>query len=219
MDRNGEPCHPPVFDVAFREKLNQLFRWRRDVRRFRTDPVDGALIEDLIATAALAPSVGNSQPWRFVNVADPHRRATIRANFETANADALGNYSGERAKLYATLKLDGLDKAPVQLAVFSDTQTPYGHGLGSRTMPDTLAYSVVGAIQTLWLAARTQGIGVGWVSILDPTDVARTLDVPDAWQFIAYLCVGYPEEEHMDPELVRHEWQARVDISEFMVER
>jgi len=219
MARVEDLCRPPVFDVAFREKLEQLFLWRRDVRRFRTDQVDNELIEELIATSALAPSVGNSQPWRFVNVADPNRRATIRANFETANADALGNYSGERAKLYATLKLDGLDKAPVQLAVFSDTQTPHGHGLGSRTMPETLAYSVVGAIQTLWLAARTQGIGVGWVSILDPTAVARTLDVPDAWQFIAYLCVGYPEEEHMDPELVRHEWQARVDISEFMVER
>ena len=86
-------------------------------------------------------------------------------------------------------------------------------------MPETLANSGVGAIQTLWLAARTQGIGVGWVSILDPTNVARALDVPDAWQFIAYLCVGYPEEEHTDPELVRHEWQARVDISKFMVER
>ena len=219
MARVGDLCRPPVFDVAFREKLEQLFLWRRDVRRFRTDQVDNELIEELIATSALAPSVGNSQPWRFVNVADPNRRATIRANFETTNADALGNYSGERAKLYATLKLDGLDKAPVQLAVFSDTQTPHGHGLGSRTMPETLAYSVVGAIQTLWLAARTQGIGVGWGSILDPTDVTRTLDVPDTWQFIAYLCIGYPEEEHMDPELVRTEWQARVDISKFMVQR
>ena len=219
MDRNKELCQPPVFDVAFRDELNQLFRWRRDVRRFRTDPVDGVLIENLIATAALAPSVGNSQPWRFVNVADLSRRASIRANFEMANAIALGNYSGERAKLYATLKLDGLDKAPVQLAVFSDTQTPHGHGLGSRTMPETLAYSVVGAIQTLWLAARTLGIGVGWVSILNPADLARTLDVPDAWQFIAYLCLGYPEEEHLDPELVRHGWQSRVDTSKFIVER
>ena len=219
MDRNCEPCHPPVFDVAFREELNQLFRWRRDVRRFRTDPVDGALIEDLIATAALAPSVGNSQPWRFVNVVDLDRRASNRANFERANAVALGNYSGERAKLYATLKLNGLDKAPVHLAVFSDTQTPHGQRLGSRTMPETLAYSVVGAIQTLWLAARTQGIGVGWVSILNPADIARTLDVPDAWEFIAYLCLGYPEEEHLDPELVRHGWQDRVDISKFIVER
>ena len=100
MDRNGEPCHPPVFGVAFREELNQLFRWSRDVRRFRTDPVDGALIEDLIATAALAPSVGNPQPWRFVNVADQNRRASIRTNFETANATALGNYSGERRRGY-----------------------------------------------------------------------------------------------------------------------
>ena len=219
MDRNGEPCHPPVFGVAFREELNQLFRWRRDVRRFRTDQVDNELIEELIATSALAPSVGNSQPWRFVNVADPNRRASIRTNFEMANAIALGNYSGDRAKVYATLKLNGLDKAPVHLAVFSDTQTPHGQGLGSRTMPETLAYSVVGAIQTLWLAARTQGIGVGWLSILNPADIAQTLDVPDYWQFIAYLCLGYPEEEHLDPELVRHGWQDRVDISKVIVKR
>ena len=219
MNKDGEPCRPPVFDVAFRDELERLFRWRRDVRRFRTDPVDSALIKALIATATLAPSVGNSQPWRFVNVADPNRRAIIQKNFETANSDALGDYSGERARLYATLKLDGLEKAPAHLAVFSDTQTPYGHGLGSQTMPETLAYSVVGAIQTMWLAARTQGIGVGWVSILDPAEVTRTLKVPDAWQFIAYLCMGYPEEEHLDPELVRHGWQDQADISDFIIER
>ena len=219
MTRDGEPSQPPVFDVAFRDELKQLFRWRRDVRRFRTDPVDGSLIKELISTAALSPSVGNSQPWRFVNVADPNRRAIIRENFERANASALGDFSGERAKLYATLKLDGLDKAPVQLAVFSDTQTPHGYGLGSRTMPETLAYSVVGAIQTMWLAARARGIGLGWVSILNPAELTQILKVPDTWQFIAYLCIGHPEEEHLDPELVRHGWQDRADISEFILNR
>ena len=77
MNKDGEPCRPPVFDVAFQDELERLFRWRRDVRRFRTDPVDSALITALIATATLAPSFGNAQPWRFVNVADPNRRAII----------------------------------------------------------------------------------------------------------------------------------------------
>lgn len=219
MAKDGEFRRPPDFGAAFRGELEQLFRWRRDVRRFRTDAPDPALTDELIGLAALAPSVGNSQPWRFVKVTGEDRRAAIRANFETANAEALNGYEGERARLYAGLKLDGLDRAPVHLAVFSDTQTPHGHGLGSRTMPETLAYSVVGAIQTFWLAARTHGVGVGWVSILDPGDVTAALDIADAWQFIAYLCVGYPEEEHLDPELQRRGWQDRVDVSEFIFER
>ncbi|MEK9722740.1 MAG: 5,6-dimethylbenzimidazole synthase [Rhodospirillaceae bacterium] len=219
MPARDDSGGPPVFDAAFQDQLDSLFRWRRDVRRFRTEPVPADLLDALIGQAALAPSVGNAQPWRFVKVADDDRRAAIRANFEAANADALGDYAGERAKLYATLKLDGLDTAPVHLAVFSDTQTPHGHGLGARTMPETLAYSVVGAIQTLWLAARSRGVGLGWVSILDPDGVRDALDVPDAWRFIAYLCLGYPKEEHEDPELQRHGWQDRVDVADFVLER
>jgi len=154
-----------------------------------------------------------------VRVCDAARRAAIRENFETRNADALNDYEGERAKLYATLKLNGFDQAPEHLAVFCDTKTLDGHGLGSKTMPETLAYSVVGAIQTFWLAARSEGVGVGWVSILDPDGVRDTLEVPEAWRLIGYLCVGYPEEEHDDPELQRHGWQDRIDMSEFIFER
>ena len=219
-DQNGDAMTDgPEFDRCFRDTLETLLAWRRDVRRFRTEPLPDGLLADLLRLAALSPSVGNAQPWRFVIVEDEGRRADIVANFERANADALADYEGERAELYAGLKLAGLREAPVHLAVYCDEESGMGHGLGRKTMPEMLAYSVVGAVTTLWLAARTLGIGVGWVSILDPADVTRVLDVPDAWQFIAYLCVGYPEEEHMDPELVRHDWQARVDISEFIVER
>lgn len=214
------PCYqPPAFDAAFREELAQLFRWRRDVRRFRTEPLPAGLLDDLIAAACLAPSVGNSQPWRFVTVDDEDRRASVVANFETANADALADYEGEQARLYASLKLSGLHDAPVHLAVFCDTTTFAGHGLGKKTMPETLAYSVVGAVQTLWLAARAAGVGVGWVSILDPTQAARTLDVPDGWNLIAYLCIGWPVEEHDDPELVRHGWQDRLAPEHLIVKR
>jgi 5,6-dimethylbenzimidazole synthase len=183
------------------------------VRRFRADPVSCAFIESLLETAALAPSVGNSRPWRFVSVETEARRGAIIASFAACNAAALACYEGDRAALYARLKLAGLEAAPVHLAVFCDHATEAGHGLGRKTMPETLDYSVVAAIHTFWLAARAEGLGVGWVSILDPAEVARVLVVPEAWKLVAYLCVGFPEEEHPDPELERHGWQERVEDS------
>lgn len=210
---------PPRFDDAFRARLRDLVLWRRDVRHFRTDPVDGDLIASLIELAAYAPSVGLSQPWRFVLVDGPERRIAVRASFARANAEALQSYGEERRSLYARLKLEGLDAAPVQLAVFADEGTDAGAGLGTRTMPETLRYSVVGAVQTLWLAARAHGLGVGWISILEPDVVTAALDVPPKWRLVAYLCIGWPEEEHTDPELERHGWQARHDTARLIVRR
>lgn len=201
---------PPKFESGFRDELETLLRWRRDVRRFRTDPLDPDLVDHLFDLADLAPSVGNSQPWRFVRVESSDARAAIRANFKAANADALAAQAPERQRLYASLKLAGLERAPVQLAVFTDTATCQGHGLGRHTMPQTLEHSTVMAVHTLWLAARAHGIGLGWVSILDPERLNHDLDVPGDWRFTAYLCVGRPEEEHADPELERAGWQART---------
>jgi 5,6-dimethylbenzimidazole synthase len=210
---------PPVFDQAFQKQFIDLLLWRRDVRRFRTDPIPKDDIDDLIKEACLAPSVGNCQPWRFVKVNDPKRRKLIRDSFERANDEALNDYHGERAKLYASLKLQGMDQAPVQLAVFADEETEAGMGLGRKTMPEMLDYSAVAAVQLLWLAARVKGIGVGWVSILEPDVVGRTLDVPDHWRLIAYLCIGYPEQDHVVPELVREGWQDRIDPDALTLER
>ena len=163
----------PAFDEGFRERLRALLRWRRDVRRFRRDPLPSDAVERLIEIACLAPSVGLSQPWRFVLVDEPGRRAAIRADFAAANAAALAAQAPERAARYARLKLAGLDEAPCHLAVFADPDTEQGHGLGRRTMPEMIEYSAVAAVHTLWLAARAEGIGMGWVSILDPRAVAR----------------------------------------------
>lgn len=203
-----------AFDADFAEDLSRLFAWRRDVRRFKTDPVDDGIVEACLADAELAPSVGNSQPWRWVDVRSAQARQAIRANFGQCNAEALAGYSGEQAKRYASLKLAGLDNAPRHLAVFCDECTEQGAGLGRRTMPEMLAYSAVTAIHTFWLAARARGLGVGWLSILDAADVHAALDVPDNWKLIGYLCVGWPEEEHLDPELDRHGWQSRRPASE-----
>lgn len=207
------PASPaaPQFDAGFRRQLSELIRWRRDVRRFRRDPVPAALVDELLGLAALAPSVGFSQPWRFVLVEDPARRAAVRDDFRRCNAAALADYRGERAALYAGLKLAGLEEAPVHLAAFCDEAAATGHGLGRRTMPEALRYSVVTAVHTLWLAARAFGLGVGWVSILDPGAIARILDAPPGWSLVAYLCIGYPQEEHLDPELARAGWQERLD--------
>lgn len=209
----------PAFDAAFQKRLRDLFLWRRDVRRFRRDPIPAGKIDALLDLARHAPSVGYSQPWRFVLVEDGKRRAAVRANFEQCNAEALAAQCGERAALYASLKLAGLSDAPVHLAVFCDEGTGAGHGLGRRTMPEMLRYSVVTAVHTIWLAARAQGIGVGWVSILDPVKLAGSLDVPESWALVAYLCVGWPEEEHRDPELARRGWEQRQSGEDVILKR
>jgi 5,6-dimethylbenzimidazole synthase len=212
------PVHLP-FDSTFRATFHDLVLWRRDVRRFRTDPVDEKLIDDLIEIATHAPSVGFSQPWRFVKVKSPGRRLAVCESFARANDKALQGYEGEQKKTYMGLKLAGLKEAPVHLAVFSDESTETGSGLGRRTMPETLRYSVVAAVQTMWLAARAMGLGMGWVSIFDPAEVTRSLDVPAGWNLVAYLDLGWPAEEHLDPELERHHWETRHYTGDLVFER
>lgn len=209
LDMVAEDRTAPVFDGAFRARLADLFFWRRDVRRFLTKALPPAAADDLFNIASLAPSVGLSQPWRFVTVEDPARRAQVRANFERCNADALGGQAADRASRYAALKLAGLDAAPCQFAVFSEPDPEQGHGLGRATMPETTTYSAVMAVHTLWLAARAQGLGLGWVSILEPKAICAALDVPQNWTLIGYFCLGYPEEEAATPELERLGWETR----------
>ena len=207
------------FDDAFRARLHDLLVWRRDVRRFRPDPLPAGMLDRLIATACLAPSVGLSQPWRFVIVDDHARRRAIVENFTLCNADALKAYGGERAARYATLKLSGLKEAPCHLAIFADRATEVGHGLGRRTMPEMAEYSVVTAVYTMWLAARAEDVGMGWVSILDPEQVKRVLDVPQGWRFIGYFCLGYPQAESDSPELERAGWETRAPPASFVLQR
>lgn len=209
----------PDFDPAFRTQLESLFRWRRDVRRFRRDAMPEGALERLLRHAAGAPSVGLSQPWRFVHVGSPQRRAAIAENFARSNQAALAEMQGERAATYARLKLAGLDEAPCHLAVFADPDPAQGAGLGRRTMPQTLLCSVSMAIHTIWLAARAEGIGLGWVSILDPRAAAQTLDVPPDWIFVAYLCLGYPECHDDVPELEREGWECRSAAAAVMLDR
>ena len=205
----SQPPEPIAFDETFRRRLRDLFVWRRDVRRFRRDPLPAGTIEHLIEAACLSPSVGLSQPWRFVIVEDAARRRAVIADFHACNGEALRAYAGKAADRYAALKLAGLEEAPCHVAVFADRATEVGSGLGRRTMPEMAEYSVVAAIATLWLAARAEGIGLGWVSILDPIRICEILDVPSDWIFIGYLCLGYPQSEDDRPELERAQWERR----------
>ena len=217
---SGEEAHsPPAFDDLFRAKFLDLLAWRRDVRECRTDPIPTGMFERLVEIACLAPSVGLSQPWRFVLVDDATRRDAVKRSFETCNQEALECQRGERAMLYARLKLAGLNQAPVQFAVYADQQTEQGHLLGRRTMPETLMYSAVAAVQTMWLAAQIEGLGLGWVSIISPDAVNAALQVPETWRFVGYFCLGYPSHPDDVPALQRAGWEHRHNSAEFITRR
>jgi 5,6-dimethylbenzimidazole synthase len=207
------------FSHEFGSELERLLAWRRDVRRFRSEPLPAGLLEDLVSATRFAPSVGYCQPSRFVRVDDASRRAAVIAEYERCNASAAGAYDGDRLATYKQLKLAGLREAPIHLAVFADTATSRGQGLGRRTMPETLAQSAVIAVHTLWLVARAKGVGVGWVSILEPAAVTRILAVPEDWKLVAYLCLGYPQEEHEDRELARAGWESHDPASTELLQR
>ncbi|WP_297835779.1 5,6-dimethylbenzimidazole synthase [uncultured Roseibium sp.] len=209
----------PDFSEKFQKDFETLLKWRRDVRRFKQEPLPAGALDHLLQLADLAPSVGNSQPWRIVVVDSAEARGRIIASFEAENEEAARTYSDDKALAYRQLKLAGLKEAPVHLAIFCDDDPEQGHGLGRLTMPETLAYSTVSMIHTFWLAARAEGVGVGWVSILDPDAVTEALQVDAGWRLVAYLCVGYPEEEHVDPELERARWQARTPLASRVIHR
>lgn len=195
------------FDRNQADTLDAILRWRRDVRHFLDRPVDEAVLARLAETMALAPSVGNARPWRVIRVEDAALRAAVRADFRRCDEEAAADYADEQAAAYRALKLAGLDVAPVQLAVFTHIDPAEGHGLGRRTMPETLRQSTAIAIHTLWLAARAANLGMGMVSILDPGAMERLFAVPKDWVFTAYLCLGHAEWDDDTPLLHRAGWQ------------
>ncbi|MCI4589725.1 5,6-dimethylbenzimidazole synthase [Sphingobium sp. BYY-5] len=210
----------PFFDPAFAAQLESLLHWRRDVRHFDRRAVPEADMDDLLRCACLAPSVGNSQPWRFVRLRSAAIRTMLASHIDDESAKASLRYAEqEQRDHYRSLKLHGVREAPELMAVFCDGHPSAGHGLGIATMPEMLRYSTVLAIHNLWLAARVRGIGVGWVSILDPQAVTTMLDVPAHWSLIALLCIGYPAELSATPELEQRGWQAREPWADRLFER
>jgi 5,6-dimethylbenzimidazole synthase len=204
--------HPP-FDEAAREAVYKVIAERRDVRRgFLDAPLPDDLVSRLLVAAHSAPSVGLMQPSRFIVIRDYSIRKAVHQIFEVANRQAIDSYNGEQAERYSGLKLQGILEAPQNLCVLCDRENGRGHGLGRQTMPETAVYSTVCAIQNFWLAARSEGVGVGWVSILDPAKLCTVLDIPNHLTLVAYLCFGYVDCFASEPDLERFGWERRVDL-------
>jgi 5,6-dimethylbenzimidazole synthase len=188
--------------------LEEILRWRRDVRHFRPDPVPTADLDALRAAMDAAPSVGNARPWRVIRVRDSALRARVREEFEACNARAARGYAGAARGDYEALKLAGLEQAPEQLAVFTETAPEAGRGLGRQTMPQTLEQSTAMALHGMWLTARARNLGIGMVSILEPGRLEHLFEVPETWRFSAYLCIGTPAFVDDTPLLHRAGWQS-----------
>jgi len=203
------------FEIQERDAVYRAIATRRDVRRgFLDKPMPDELLRRLLSAAHCAPSVGFMQPSRFIVIRDCRVRSAVHEAFLQANEEATATYSGERREQYANLKLEGILEAPQNLCVLSDARSERGHQLGRHTMPETAIYSTVCAIQNLWLAARAEGVGVGWVSILNPARLREILHIPARIVPVAYLCLGYVEGFAAEPELQRVGWETRIPLEE-----
>ncbi|MGB1311771.1 MAG: 5,6-dimethylbenzimidazole synthase [Leucothrix sp.] len=204
-----------LFNQQDSQVLEDIILHRRDVRgnRFTQEPVSDEMVERLLNAAIHAPSVGYSQPWRFVVIRDEQTKQAIRRTYEVENAKAGEVFSDK--PLYQRLKLEGITESPVNIAVFYEpSEQPV---LGQTSMPEVGLYSVVCAVQNMWLMARAENIGVGWVSILDEAQVKATLNAPEGLQLVAYLCVGYVTEFLDKPELEILQWDKRKALANVMM--
>jgi 5,6-dimethylbenzimidazole synthase len=205
----------PPYPPEEREAIYRTIAERRDVRRgFLPEPLPEALLNKLLAAAHSAPSVGLMQPTRFLVIRSLDTRKQIHQAFCKANEQATASYEGNRAEQYKSLKLEGILEAPQNLCILCDHDSARGHKLGRQTMPETALYSTVCAIQNLWLAARAEGVGVGWVSILDPVSLRYMLHIPAHLTPVAYLCLGYVDTFATEPDLERHGWEQRIALED-----
>jgi 5,6-dimethylbenzimidazole synthase len=202
------------FSEAERRAVYRAIYERRDVRsQFLPDPVPDDALNRILDAAHHAPSVGFMQPWDFLVIRDAAVRESVYRNFECANRRAAEQYDGEQRKLYDGLKLAGILDAPVNICVTCDRERAKGSGLGRQTDPSTALYSVVCAVQNLWLAARAESLGVGWVSIVDFEELKSTLGIPAGLTLVAYLCVGYVSEFRPQPDLGEKGWEMRSSLA------
>lgn len=195
-----------AFSDADRDAVYRAIRLRRDVRRFRSDPIPDDVLARILSAAAAAPSVGYSQPWNFIVVRDQEIRAKVHGAFETARAAEAEQMPTERRAQYLSFKLEGIRESALNVCVTCDRNRFGPVVLGRTQQPDTDLFSTVCAVQNLWLAARAEGVGVGWVSIVRPEDLAAIFGLPAGVVPVAYLCVGYVDEFPPEPELKSAGW-------------
>jgi 5,6-dimethylbenzimidazole synthase len=213
------PAASQIFDEAERDAIYRVIRARRDVRRgFLSQPLPDPLLTRLLKAAHDAPSVGLMQPTRFIVIRSLAIRRQVHAAFLNANQQAQSRYEGALRDQYAGLKLEGILDAPQNLCILCEPESEQGHGLGRQTMPETAVYSTVCAIQNLWLAARAEDVGVGWVSILSPDGLRSILNIPGHIMPVAYLCLGYVDSFGNEPELERLGWEQRSPLENVVFE-
>ena len=196
--------------------LYQLIFSRRDVRRFLARPVPEGILQRILKAAHHAPSVGFMQPWNFIVIRDPAVKQKIKELFLRENARAAKVFGGKRRRLYSRLKLEGIEESPVNLCVTCDPSRFGPHVLGRNTIRRTDVYSTCCAVQNLWLAARAEGLGVGWVSIVSNPRLKKVLGIPPGILPVAYLCLGYPVEFLPVPELQKVGWARRLPLDDLI---
>lgn len=207
------------FTASERRTLYDVIYARRDVRNeFLPDPVAPDLLRRVLEAAHAAPSVGFMQPWNFILIRDPDRRRSVHSAFAEANAEARQMFDGEARAKYGALKLEGILKAPLNIAVTCDRSRGGKVVLGRTHNRDMDLYSTVCAVQNLWLAARAEGLGVGWVSIFRQEDLRSLLGLPETVEVVAYLCVGHIDECFGQPELQARGWRQRLALDDLIME-
>ncbi len=200
------------FSSVKKDGLYSAIYGRRDVRQFKPDPIPVQALEKILHAAHHAGSVGFMQPWNFIVIDDPDIKKKVVKNFSEANEEASRHFIGERKELYSSLKLEGILEAPINICVTCDRERSGPHVLGTNTVPDTDIFSTCCAVQNLWLAARAEGLGVGWVSILSMEKLKAVLAIPEEIVPIAYLCVGYTDHFLKQPLLEKVGWAKRVSL-------
>jgi len=205
------------FNDAERAAVYKAITLRRDIRRqFEPAPIPPDVLIRILSAAHHAGSVGFMQPWDFIVVDDYQTRRQVLESFLRERDRSAELYEGERRELYLSLKLEGILESPLNLCVTCDRTRGGPHVLGRSTILETDLYSTCCAVQNLWLAGRVEGIGVGWVSILDPVQLARILGLPEHVVPVAYLCLGYVREFPHSPELARAGWRQRIPLSDLI---
>ena len=211
------PEDPHAFSPEERAAVYRCIESRRDMRgQFRPDPLPEAVLARILGAAHHAPSVGFMQPWDFILVRDPAVKQRVHAAFETAQQEATALFADERRAAYRRLKLQGILEAPVGLCVTCDRSRHGPVVIGRTQQPEMDLYSAVCAVHNLWLAARAEGIGVGWVSIVRREDLRAALGIPPEIEPIAYLCLGYASHFPPRPELEAAGWLPRLALKDLV---
>ncbi|MEL4504567.1 5,6-dimethylbenzimidazole synthase [Luteococcus sp. H138] len=206
-----------AFDEQTIDALDRVLSSRRDIRRFRPDPVPPELVDKLIAAGHAGPSVGHSQPWRFIVVQDPQLRDQAAAMADRSRLWQAAKLAPQRGQQLLDLKLEGLREAPLGLVVACDRRTPAIGVLGRATFTDADMWSCAAAIENIWLTARAHGLGMGWVTLFQPQELADLLGLPEGVETLGWLCLGWPDERPPSPGLERLAWSQKMPLDDVIL--